>query len=400
MLYDMNPIGAPKRLSFFLINILLFASLLSCERDRVIEPAADCLVRASERNGQVIPGSYIITYRPVEIPVAPGGRLASPAASLLARHAIEGAVAETFSGPTNGFVAQLSESQARELATDPAVETVEPDRIVSLCSCVEVALPTTLTWNIQQTGFGRGDRQSEKTVWVLDTGIDLDHPDLNVDQSRSRSFVGNATLEAKEADDANGHGTHVAGIIGARNNNIGITGVASGAKLVALKVLDSEGEGKLSTLVLVVNHVSRNGRAGDVVNISIGGEGTSASLERAIRAAADKGILFSIAAGNDGKSTTEYSPANINHPNVLTVSAMDRNGNFAPFSNYGPDVDVCAYGVRIQSTYKDGRYASLSGTSMASPHVAGLLLIRGRNIPLNGFVQNDPDGQPDPIAKE
>jgi subtilisin family serine protease len=273
---------------------------------------------------------------------------------------------------------------------------VEPDRVMSICNCVDVATTSTLLWNIQQTGYGRGDLQTTKTVWVVDTGIDLDHPDLNVDTGRSRSFVSGVT----SADDQNGHGTHVAGIIGAKNNGLGVTGVASGARLVALKVLNQLGEGRLSGIIQAVNHVIQNGRPGDVVNLSLGGEGTSATLERVIRQAADAGLLFAIAAGNEGENSDNYSPARVNHPNVFTVSAMDRNNKFATFSNFGPSVDVCAYGVRITSTYKDGRYAILSGTSMAAPHVAGLLLIRGNKLPTRGPVTGDPDGKADPVAGE
>lgn len=247
-----------------------------------------------------------------------------------------------------------------------------------------------------QTGYGRGDLQTSKTAWVIDTGIDLDHPDLNVDAARSRSFISGQI----SADDENGHGTHVAGIIGAINNSIGITGVASGATLVSLRVLDEVGEGRLSGIIQAVNYVIQNGRAGDVINMSLGAEGISTTLERAIVRAADAGLLFALAAGNEEKDVENYSPARVNHANVFTVSAMNQNNRFASFSNYGSSIDVCAYGVRITSTYRDGRYATLSGTSMAAPHVAGLLLIRGNNVPMHGTVSGDPDGIPDPMAGE
>ena len=191
-------------------------------------------------------------------------------------------------------------------------------------------------------------------------------------------------------EDENGHRTHVAGIVGARNNNIGITGVASGAR-VALKVLNQLGEGRLSGIVQAMSYVSQNGRAGDVVNLSPGGESTSTTLDRVIRQVADAGILFAIVAGNEGENSDNYSPARVNHPNVFTVSAMDRTNLFASFSNFGSSVDVAAYGVRITSTYKGGKYATLSGTSMAAPHVAGLLLIRGRTLPTRGFVTGNAD---------
>lgn len=202
------------------------------------------------------------------------------------------------------------------------------------------------------------------------------------------------------ANDENGHGTHVAGVIGAQNNGVGITGVASGATLVALKVLNQLGEGRLSGIIQAVNYVRQNGRAGDVVNLSLGGEGLSTTLDNAIRQAANAGILFAIAAGNDGKNADDFSPARVNYANVFTVSAMNRNNRWASFSNFGSSVDVCAYGVGITSTYKNGTYATLSGTSMAAPHVAGLLLIRGSKLPTRGLVTGDPDGTPDPVAGE
>jgi subtilisin family serine protease len=253
-----------------------------------------------------------------------------------------------------------------------------------------------VTWSVRKTGYGNGENFQDKTVWIIDTGVDLDHPDLNVDKERSHSFISGQT----SADDNNGHGTHVAGIIGAINNTIGVVGVASGVKLVALKVLDQLGAGTLSSVVSAVAYISQNGKAGDVVNMSLGLEGISATLDREVKAAADKGILFAIAAGNDGKLANNFSPGRVNHANVFTVSAVDSTGKFASFSNYGNDVvDVAAYGVRIFSTYMNGRYATLSGTSMAAPHVAGLLLIKGNNIPTYGVASNDPDGVADPIAR-
>lgn len=388
-----------------LINVALISfSLFGCQTDSSIEAnslSTDCLVKASSTNGVAIAGSYIVTYQPTEtLPVAPGARVAVTEFStqqLLSRHKVANAQTTVLaSGEQTSFLAQLTASESEELRHDPAVTLIEPDRIMAMCSCVDVATTSTLTWNVQQTGYGRGDLQTDKTAWIIDTGIDLDHPDLNVDIQRSKSFVSGQT----SADDQNGHGTHVAGIIGAKNNNIGVTGIASGATLVALRVLDEDGEGRLSGIIQAVNYVAQNGKAGDVVNLSLGGESTSTTLDRAITQAANAGILFAIAAGNDGKNSNNYSPARVNHANVFTVSAMDSKNQFASFSNFGSSVDVCAYGVRIKSTYKGGTYATLSGTSMAAPHVAGLLYIRGNTFPMHGTVTGDTDGTPDPMAGE
>lgn len=384
-----------------LFSVALVSLMVGCQADRDVRPAglaADCLVKASANNGQLITGAYIVTQQPA--PSGANGRVAAAetaVAQLLTWHHIaDDQTALLTTGKQTSFLAHLTADESEQLRNDPAVAMIEPDRIMSICNCVDVDVPKTLLWNVQQTGFGRGDLQTTKTVWIVDTGVDMDHPDLNVDTQRSRSFIsGQPSVE-----DENGHGTHVAGIIGAKNNSVGVTGVASGAWLVALKVLNQLGEGRLSGIIQAVNHVVQNGRAGDVVNLSLGGEGTSATLERVIRQAADAGILFAIAAGNEGENSDNYSPARVNHPNVFTVSAMDRNNQFATFSNFGSSVDICAYGVRISSTYKDGKYATLSGTSMAAPHVAGLLLIRGSKLPTRGFVTGDPDGKADPVAGE
>src|SRR5678815_3248042 len=114
-----------------------------------------------------------------------------------------------------------------------------------------------------KVGYGDG---TGKTAWIIDSGIDFDHPDLNVDVKRSKSFLTGNT----SADDENGHGTHVAGIIGAKNNNFGVLGVASGANLVSLRVLDKDGNGTLSSIIQALAYVNANGKAGDVVNMSIG----------------------------------------------------------------------------------------------------------------------------------
>ncbi|WP_221393576.1 S8 family serine peptidase [Dyadobacter sp. NIV53] len=384
---------------------ILIASLctfIACHKQQEPAPEAvvpeDCLVSASSRNGEIIDGEYILTYKEVQSLSGANARVASVTASLFSKYQIQqSAMHATFAGARKGVIAHLSKQQLANLESDESIESIEPDRILSMCTCLEVTEPLSVTWSIRKTGYGNGTNFTEKTAWIVDTGIDLDHPDLSIDTVRSRSFITGSTT----ADDENGHGTHVAGIIGALNNRVGLLGIASGVRIVSLKVLNQVGEGRLSSTVAAIAYINTNGRVGDVVNMSLGGEGTSVALEREIQAAAQKGILFSIAAGNEGKPARDFSPGRINHPNIFTVSAVDSAGTFASFSNYGNDVvDVAAYGVRIASTYRNGRYAVLSGTSMAAPHVAGLLLIRGRNIPTRGFALNDPDGQPDPIARQ
>ena len=133
--------------------------------------------------------------------------------------------------------------------------------------------------------------------------------------------------------------------------------------------------------------------------MSVGGESSSEILDQQVQNTAARGIYIAIAAGNESKLANTSSPARANGNNIYTVSAVDRLDNFASFSNYGNDVvDFAAPGVKILSTWSDNRYAYASGTSMAAPHVAGLLLLRGRSITFSGYAKNDPDGNPDPIA--
>jgi subtilisin family serine protease len=353
---------------------------------------AGCFSSNSTENGKLIDGQYIISFKSADASVVSNEEIKRKAREII----LGGKVSEvkaSFNGGGGGVVAAMTKSQAENLKKDASVKSVEPDRIVALSTCFTVVARTLVTWNINKVGYGDG---RGKTAWVIDTGIDFDHPDLNVDQTRSRSFIPNVT----SADDENGHGTHVAGIIGAKNNNIGVLGVASDATLVSLRVLDKDGKGTLSSIIQALSYISANARAGDVVNMSVGeDEQPSDVLDQQVKAIAAKGIYVAIAAGNDSKSANSFSPGRANADNIFTVTAVDSLDRFASFSNYGNDVvDFAAPGVRILSTYKDGQYARMSGTSMATPHVAGLLLLKGRNISYSGMALNDPDGTPDKIA--
>lgn len=304
-----------------------------------------------------------------------------------------GRLKTTLQGEANGFVARLSKSEAADLAEDDKVLFIEPDRVLKLgTQCFTLVSPSTAQWGVKRTGVADG---SGKTVWIVDTGVDFDHPDLNVDKTRSKNFIDPQAL----ATDDHGHGTHVAGIVAALNNNIGVLGVAPGARVVALKVLNNTGEGNTSYIFQALNYISQQAAAGDVVNMSLGADTISVALDNTVKNIAARGILFSIAAGNSSKAANLSSPARANAPNIFTVSAIDSLGRFASFSNFGNDVvDYAAPGVNIVSTYSNGRYARLSGTSMAAPHMAGILLLNGSAVRTKGTVLNDPDGTPDRIA--
>lgn len=343
----------------------------------------------------VTDGNYIVLLQETSSRIASDpSYLQRQAASMLETYDIAPDKINGFlQGEANGFVARLTTQQAASLAQDGNVKYVEPDRIIKLgTSCFTVVAPSTAQWGVKRTGVADG---TGKTVWVIDTGIDFAHPDLNVDQARSKNFMSGGVSAA----DDNGHGTHVAGIIGALNNTTGVLGVAAGAKLVALKVLNASGEGNSSYIFQALNYINQYGVAGDVVNMSLGADTISSALDNTVKQLADKGILFSIAAGNESNLAILSSPGRVNHQNVFTVSAIDSTGRFASFSNFGNGVvDYAAPGVGIVSTFTNGRYARMSGTSMAAPHVAGILAINGRAVQSRGTATNDPDGNPDPIA--
>ena len=387
-------------LLFAAISVALF--FVSCKKEKTTttsqqqQPDDECVTgRMAGNNGVVIPGQYIVTYKTssVNARTMPSGRLMEISTRTLENNSIKAsALQQSFAGEPGGFIARLSAEEAARLKNDESISIVEPDRIVALGTCFTVAEPRLITWGVNRVGYGDG---TGKTAWIIDTGIDFDHPDLNVDATRSKSFISGNT----SARDENGHGTHVAGIIGAKNNSIGTLGVASGANLVSLRVLGANGEGTLSAIIQALAYVNTNAAAGDVVNLSLGEDTVSQTFDQQIQNTAARGILIAVAAGNDNKPAHNFSPGRVNGPNIFTVSAIDSLDNFASFSNYGNDaVDVAAPGVRILSTYTNGRYAIMSGTSMATPHVAGLLLLKGRNITTSGNAKNDPDGTPDPIA--
>jgi len=311
----------------------------------------------------------------------------------------------TYHNTIRGFSASIPEKALSRIGLDNRVRYIERDAIINIdkgppagkgpgnndssdCSSEPTQLTPYGTIRVGGPVDGTG-----LTAWVIDTGIDLDNCDLNVDVDRSANFI----RKGKDsANDGHGHGTHVAGTIGALDNGINTVGVAPGATVVAVRVLDNRGSGSTSGVIAGIEYVTANGAPGDVANMSLGG-GYSSALNEAVWNSAQAGILYSVAAGNDSSHAGNYSPASVNHPNVYTVSAVNSNDVFASFSNYGnPPVDYAAPGVGILSLNNGSGTTTKNGTSMAAPHVAGLLLF---GSPLtSGYAINDPDGIADPIA--
>jgi subtilisin len=234
--------------------------------------------------------------------------------------------------------------------------------------------PETLPWGIEKINaddawpFSTGEGIK---VAIIDTGIDRDHPDLVNNIKGGQNFVAiRGKIDPDNWDDDNGHGTHVAGIVAAEDNEIGVIGVAPDASLYAVKVLNKKGSGYVSDIILGLQWaVAENIQ---VVNMSLGTTSDVQSLHDACDIACNAGIVLVAAAGNSGDANpdddVEY-PAR--YSSVIAVAATDDDNLRAYWSSDGPEVDLSAPGVSIYSTYKGGTFTTLSGTSMASPHVAG-----------------------------
>jgi subtilisin family serine protease len=303
-----------------------------------------------------------------------------------------------------GFSITLPTAAVAALERNPKVKYVATDDVRYIFA---QDVPTGIqrifaTGNANLDIDGTDDYRVDVDVAVIDTGVDFQHPDLDVvggvNCSGGSPFRSSCT---SGGDDDHYHGTHVAGTIGALDNGIGVVGVAPGARLWAVKVLNSNGSGYTSWIVAGIDWVAANAGTIEVANMSLGGSGYNQAEYDAIQGTVNKGVAFAVAAGNSDDDANNYSPAAFD--NVLTVSALadfdglpgadaaptcrtDQDDTLADFSNWGTDIDIAAPGVCIRSTYpiERGEYGTISGTSMASPHVAGALaLLASRDKPSN-----------------
>ncbi len=240
--------------------------------------------------------------------------------------------------------------------------------------------PQSTPWGVDRIGAPLSWYQSTGQgirVAVTDTGIDNDHPDFKDAQGASRVVLGpNFANPAKNSEDDNDHGTHVAGTIGASHDAIGVVGVAPTCTPVAVKVLDRRGSGYYSWIIAGIDWAAANDC--QVINLSLGGTADVAALQDACDNAVAAGVVVVAAAGNSGNGTPNYPGA---YASVICVAATDASDQHASFSTYGPQVDLAAPGVGVLSTVRGGSYATWNGTSMATPHVAGsavLALASGR----------------------
>jgi subtilisin family serine protease len=387
-----------------LIAVAVLAMIMySCEKETEIQRNLNENEIVTSAPGDVIPGQYIVILKGdiTALKSAAGTESArkalveNEASKVLSRANIgEKELDGVYGSALKGFSVSLDEKEANALKGQEEVYGVWQDRVVALKKpgTVPTEPPAqSIPYGISRVGGI--NYTGNHMAWIIDTGIDLDHPDLNVDAAKSRTFV----IRTTTAEDDNGHGSHCAGIVAAIDNEIGVVGVAAGATVVGVKVLNKRGSGTMTDIIEGVDYVAANALPGDAANMSLGG-GIYEPLDLAVQALGEAGIYVSLAAGNETDDADNHSPARAEGVNLYTISAMDVNDYFASFSNYGDHVDYCAPGVSILSTYKSGGYATMSGTSMAAPHVCGLLLATDGNLSTDGYVNGDPDGNADPIA--
>ncbi len=342
----------------------------------------------------IIPEQYIVVLKD-DI-----GRSVPDVANEMAKvHGFQ--IGHVYQHALKGFSAVIPDARLERVKNDPRVERIDADREVHALGKPSGGQPT----QVLPTGVNRIDAELNTTpkpvdvdIAIIDTGIDLTHPDLNV--------VANVTfVSTRNGNDDNGHGSHVAGIAAAKDNGMGVVGVAPGARLWAVKVLDRSGRGSWSSVIAGVDYVTAHADQIEVANMSLGGSGsdTASSLRTAIENSVAAGVTYVVAAGNESTDAAQSVPAA--YDSVITVSAIaDSDGQpgghgaatsygaddtFASFSNFGQDVDIAAPGVDILSCYKGGGYATLSGTSMSTPHVTGAAAL---------FIANHPGARPSDVA--
>ncbi|MEU5155542.1 S8 family serine peptidase [Glycomyces sp. NPDC021274] len=287
-------------------------------------------------------------------------------------------------GIVDGYVAQMSEAEAVELAADDAVAYVEQNQLAhasevqadppswGLDRVDQDALPLDQSYEYTQSGTG-------VEAFVLDTGVNLEHQEFEGRIGEGYDFIDD---DADPAD-CHGHGTHVAGTVGGSTY-----GVAKDVTILPVRVLDCQGSGSYAAIIAGIDWVAANAGESAVANMSLGGS-FSQALNDAISAAVESGVTFAIAAGNEGQDACNVSPGS--EPSAITVGATDKDDAAASFSNFGECVDLLAPGVGITSAWIDGTDAekTISGTSMATPHVAGVAAL---------FLESNPGATPDEVA--
>jgi subtilisin len=366
---------------------------------------------------QILNNSFIVELKPVEV-----GTLEDSVSTLTSNITSYGGKVSDIYENSNSFNIKFEEtSDVREseeggnvslsgaeqflqrLKDDPRVANVYPDAIVTTQAQILPNDQNRVDADLSSAKSGDGTGTVNANIAIVDTGVLKSHSDLNV--YKCFSFIDNPTsgTPLNTCNDGAGHGTHVAGTAAALDNNNGVVGKAPGAKIWAIKVLNDSGSGTFSDILEALNYIASHANEIDVVNLSLGGQGTFPPVENAItNLVNNKGVVVVVAAGNSNSDANNFTPART--PAAITVSAIsDSNGkcggggpatsrgsddSFATYSNHGSVVDIAAPGTDVFSTYKDGNYATMSGTSMASPNVAGAAAL---------YISMHPSATPDQV---
>ena len=374
--------------------------------------------------GDPIPGKYIVVLEDeVESPSSVADDLSGK---------LDLQTTSVYDDAIEGFAAEVPAGELSELRADPRVEAVVRDRVIEATAQSKPTGINRVEADKSSTLAGNGAGDVDADIAIIDSGI-YKHPDLNI--TGGINCVGN---NPKVYTDRDGHGTHVAGTAAARDNDIGVVGVAPGARLKAVKVLDASGSGSFSSVICGIDWVTGKNTDGttnndiEVANMSLGAtvpgaddpdcdwtlDSAADRMNEAICNSVNAGVFYAVSAGNSSINFANDVPASFDQ--VLTVTAMadfdgrpggeamaicdgDQDDTFADFSNYAtvgsPDEPhtIAGPGVCIRSTWNDGRYNTISGTSMASPHVAGTAALCIANGPC---AQNDPEGTRDQLLTD
>lgn len=279
----------------------------------------------------------------------------------------------------DAYLCEICKEQVQSLSANDDIEFIEDDYTVKIQVMPYDPLiigkkfkkkhKQEIPWGIEKIGANSvwkyTDGRNVK-VGIIDTGVEQGHPDL-----KDNIALAQGVISPNLVKDDNGHGTHIAGTIAALNNNIGVVGVAPKANIFSVKAFDSYGSGKVSDIIKALEWCVDN--KVDVINMSFGINEQSTAFERAIRQTYEHNIVLVAASGNSGGNNSVLYPAK--YPQVIAVAASNLGDQSASFSSGGPEVDVIAPGENILSTYLNSKYKSLSGTSMAAPHVTGLVAL-------------------------